>query len=161
MKNTSNRVVIWLGLIALTPLSACSGGEQEPDQTPVEATPTANTAAPTTAPALPVAYASLTGDAAKGEKIFIQCRSCHTLDAGVNRVGPSLHAIVGSAAGQVADYNYSDANKKSGLTWDEETLFAYLAAPQKTVPGTKMAFAGLPQPQDRADLIAYLKTASK
>jgi cytochrome c len=79
-------------------------------------------------------------------------------DKGVNRVGPSLHGIVGRKAGTVAGFNYSTANKNSGVTWDEKTLFVYLENPRKFMPGTKMAFAGLKQPQQRADVIAYLKT---
>ena len=147
-------------------LAACSGGQEDSSQaadseaaTPEPAAPaTTNPAAPA---AQPVAFASLTGDAAAGEKIFLQCRACHVVEPGVNRVGPSLHGIVGRPAGQVAGYNYSPANKNSGLTWTEEQLFTYLEAPQKAVPGTKMAFAGLKQPQDRANVIAYLKTASQ
>jgi cytochrome c len=105
-----------------------------------------------------VSYASLTGDAAKGEKIFAQCKACHVAEAGVNRVGPSLYGVVGRQAGSIAGFNYSKANKGSGITWSEDVLFAYLEAPQKYLPGTRMAFAGLKQPQDRADVIAYLKT---
>ena len=117
-------------------------------------------AAPTaTAPAAGgVTLASLTGDAAKGEKVFSQCKTCHVAEKGVNRIGPSLWAVVGRTAGSIADYKYSVANKNSGLTWSDTQLFTYLEAPQKVVPGTKMAFAGLKKPQDRADVIAYLKT---
>jgi cytochrome c len=152
---------IGLSLFAFAALAACSGGESEPAdsgaETPAAEAPAANTAAPAAA----VSYASLTGDATKGEKVFLQCKTCHVLDAGVNKVGPSLNGIIGRAAGQVAGFSYSEANKNSGLTWTEEQLFTYLENPQKTIPGTKMAFAGLKQPQDRADVIAYLKTASK
>ena len=77
---------------------------------------------------------------------------------GVNRVGPSLWGIVGRPAGSIANFKYSPANKNSGLTWSEDQLFTYLEAPQKVVKGTYMAFAGLKKPQDRADVIAYLKT---
>ncbi len=104
------------------------------------------------------AYASLKGDAAHGEKIFIQCKTCHVAEKGVNRIGPSLYGVVGRHASIAPGYTYSAANKKSGLTWTAETLYKYLEAPQKLVPGTKMAFAGLKKPQDRADVIAYLKT---
>ncbi len=156
-------VKLGAGIIALAALAACSGGEEDTDdaatETPAATAPAATNSA--TPAATAVAYSTLTGDATKGEKIFIQCKTCHVLDEGVNRVGPSLHNIIGRTAGQVAGYNYSPANKNSGLTWNEETLYEYLAAPQKKIPGTKMAFAGLPQPQDRADVIAYLKTASK
>jgi cytochrome c len=98
------------------------------------------------------------GNAAAGEKIFIQCKTCHVAEKGVNRIGPSLWGVVGRKASSVPGYTYSAANHKSGLTWDAPTLFRYLENPQKVVPGTKMAFAGLKKPQDRADVIAYLKT---
>jgi cytochrome c len=143
--------------VALLAVAGCSGGEQKSDETAADTSAPADTAA---APAAPVAYASLTGDAAKGEKVFIQCKTCHVLDEGQNRVGPSLHGIIGRKAGTVAGFNYSNANKSSSKTWDEETLFAYLEAPQKAMPGTKMAFAGIRKPQDRADLIAFLKSGS-
>lgn len=103
------------------------------------------------------AYASLKGDAVKGEKVFVQCKTCHVVQAGVNRIGPSLHGVVGRHASKVPGFKYSAANIKSNLVWNEATLYKYLEAPQKMVPGTKMAFAGLKKPQDRADVIAYLK----
>lgn len=145
--------------IAAFALTACSSGEEADDSEP---TATANTAAaPAAAPesAAP-AYASLTGDAAKGEKIFIQCKTCHSAEAGKNMVGPSLHAVIGREAGEIPGYSYSAANKASHIVWSEEELYKYLEAPQKVVPGTKMTFAGLKQAQDRADVIAYLKTQS-
>lgn len=126
--------------------------------------PVAEAAMPAATPAVAapaaggVTFASLTGDAAKGEKIFGQCKTCHVAEKGVNRVGPSLWAVVGRTAGSIANYKYSPANKNSGLVWSDSQLFTYLEAPQKVVPGTKMAFAGLKKPQDRADVIAYLKT---
>jgi cytochrome c len=103
-------------------------------------------------------FAQFTGNAAAGEAVFIQCKTCHVTDPGVNRIGPSLHDIVGRAAGQVAGYNYSPANKNSGITWSEAKLFQYLENPQRVIPGTKMAFAGIQDNQKRADLIAWLKT---
>ena len=116
---------------------------------------TAAAAAPAAAPA---AAAMPVGNAAAGEKVFNQCKVCHVAEKGVNRVGPSLWGVVGRKSSMVPGYTYSAANKKSGLTWDAKTLFVYLAAPQKLVPGTKMSYAGLKKPQDRADIIAYLKT---
>jgi cytochrome c len=102
--------------------------------------------------------AQFPGDAAAGESVFVQCKTCHVTEPGVNRIGPSLHGIVGRPAGQVAGYTYSPANKNSGITWSPEKLFQYLENPQRVVPGTKMAFAGLPDPQKRANLIAWLQT---
>ena len=109
------------------------------------------------APAM-VTYASLTGDAAKGEKTFAVCKTCHVAEKGVNRVGPSLWGIVGRHSGSIEGFKYSPANKNSGIVWTEDELFKYLEAPQKTIPGTYMAYAGMKNPQDRADVIAYLKT---
>ncbi|MBI1391977.1 MAG: c-type cytochrome [Alphaproteobacteria bacterium] len=106
------------------------------------------------------AYAALTGDAAKGKRVFVKCMSCHSVQEGQNRVGPSLYNVVGREAGTVEGYNYSTANKSSGVTWTESNLFEYLEAPQEYIKGTKMVFPGLPSEQDRADVIAYLKNPS-
>lgn len=100
------------------------------------------------------------GDAAAGEKLFVKCKTCHTLEAGKNKVGPSLAGLMGRPAASVADFNYSDAMKASGLTWDEANLDAYLADPKGKVPGNKMVFPGMKKPEDRANLIAYLKQAA-
>lgn len=115
-------------------------------------------ALPGPTPANVAAYAKLKGTAANGMKLFVQCKTCHVTTAGVNRIGPSLHAVVGRKAGIIPNFNYSVANKTSGIVWTEAMLFQYLEAPRVTVPGTKMAYAGMKKPQDRADLIAYLKT---
>ena len=104
-----------------------------------------------------VKYASYTGDAAKGETDFATCKTCHAIEAGVNKIGPSLHGVVGRKSGSIAGFNYSAANKNSGITWTPEKLFQYLEGPQRIVPGTKMGFAGWTDPQKRADVIAYLK----
>ena len=98
------------------------------------------------------------GNAAAGEKVFMQCKVCHTVEKGVNRVGPSLFGVVGRKSGMAPGYKYSPANLKSGDIWTEATLMKYLEAPMKFMPGTKMAFAGLKKPQDRADIVAFLAT---
>ena len=101
------------------------------------------------------------GDAEAGKKVFAKCRACHKMEAGKNGVGPSLHGIVGSAVASVEGYTkYSSAMKEfgEGKVWDEVTLDAYLEAPRKVVKGTKMSFPGLRKPEQRADVIAYLKT---
>jgi cytochrome c len=108
-----------------------------------------------------VKLASYTGDAKKGETDFITCKACHAIEAGLNKIGPSLHGVVGRKAGTVPGFTYSTANKDSGITWTEDKLFQYLENPQRVVPGTKMTFAGWPNdPQKRADVIAYLKANS-
>jgi cytochrome c len=173
--------VLIAGASALA-LAACSGGsekkEAETSTTTETAAPAANAtetaeAANTAAAAggsggapapddvttmSGVQFASFTGDAAAGEKVFVQCKTCHVTDPGQNRIGPSLAGIVGRQAGTVAGYSYSPANKNSGITWSQEKLFQYLENPQRVVPGTKMAFAGIQDPQKRADLIAWLAT---
>jgi cytochrome c len=100
------------------------------------------------------------GDPAAGEKSFVKCKACHENEQGVTRVGPTLKGIVGRKVASIADYKYSDgmaAKGTDGQIWDEATLTAYLPDPRAAVPGTKMAFAGLKNPQEIADLIAYLK----
>jgi cytochrome c len=99
------------------------------------------------------------GDAARGEKRFEECATCHTLERGVNNVGPSLYGVVGRKAGEIADFRYSPAMKRSGITWTAQTLDMFIADPQKEVPGNRMPFAGMPDAGERADLIAYLMKA--
>jgi cytochrome c len=97
-------------------------------------------------------------DAALGEKVFLKCKICHQIGEGAkNAVGPVLNGVVGRKAGTYADYSYSDANKNSGITWDEATLKEYLKNPRAKVPGTKMIFPGLPKEEDIDNVIAYLK----
>jgi cytochrome c len=101
------------------------------------------------------------GDPTAGKAVLNQCVSCHSVAAGENKVGPSLHAIIGRKAGQIAGFRYSDANKNSGKAWTEQELYSYLANPQKAVPGTYMTFIGVNDPQKRADVIAYLQENTK
>lgn len=155
-------------LAALATLSACGGKKEEETAAPAateEAMAPAETAAATPAAAADAGakleYASFTGDAAAGEKVFAACRTCHVFDEGVNRIGPSLHKIVGRKSGSVAGFAYSDANKNSGITWTPQILFEYLKDPKAYVPGTKMQFPGVKDDQKRADLVAYLEAQSK
>ncbi len=105
------------------------------------------------------------GNAEEGAEVFKKCRACHDVGpAATNKVGPILNDIIGRAAGTIEGYNYSDANKQAGakgLVWTEEVMFKYLENPLSFMPGTKMAFAGLKDEQDRKDVIAYLKKNSK
>ena len=85
------------------------------------------------------------------------CAICHTLEAGKNKIGPSLAGVVGRKAGSVPGFAYTAANKNSGDIWDAQTLDTYLTDPRKFIPGTKMVFGGLKNPDDRKALIEYLK----
>jgi len=97
-------------------------------------------------------------DAAAGEKVFGVCKSCHQIGENAkNSVGPVLNGVIGRKAGSVPGYSYSDANKNSGITWDEATFHDYIQNPKAKVPGTKMIYAGLKDEQKIKDLIAFLK----
>jgi cytochrome c len=97
-------------------------------------------------------------DAAAGEKTFAVCKACHQIgETAKNAVGPVLNGIIGRPAGTYAGFNYSDANKNSGLTWDEATFRDYIKDPRAKIPGTKMIYPGLKDEQKTGDLLAYLK----
>jgi len=133
-------------------LGACA--QDDAQQAGQPAAGTASTAEPAGA----VTAADLTGNPEQGKRYYILCQSCHSLnEGGMNKVGPNLHGIFGSPAAQVPGFIYSDALTKAGLVWDEATLDAWIARPAELVPYTTMVFAGIPDPQQRADLIAFLK----
>lgn len=101
--------------------------------------------------------AAAAGDAAAGEKVFAKCKVCHQVgETAKNAVGPELNGLQGRHSGSVASYSYSDANKNSGLTWDEATFKEYIKNPKAKIPGTKMVFAGLTSQADIDNLWAYL-----
>lgn len=105
--------------------------------------------------ALPAPYN--TADLANGESKFALCSTCHTLPQGApNMTGPNLHGVFGRKAGTVVGYTYSDPMKATGWTWDAAHVDTWIADPKVAVPGTKMTFAGLKDPKDRVDVIAYL-----
>ena len=110
--------------------------------------------------AVPVA-AFASGNAKKGQRIFNRCKPCHSLVKGQRRIGPSLHGLFGRTSGTLPGFNYSSAMKKAHIVWNAKTLDKYLTKPRKVVPGTRMAFPGLPKEEEREDLIAYLKEATK
>jgi cytochrome c len=89
---------------------------------------------------------------------FASCKACHAVQPGEHGVGPSLAGVHGTKAGSAAGYTYSAANRASGVTWDDATLDAYLTAPAKAMPGTKMTYAGMADPAKRKELIDYLRT---
>ena len=103
--------------------------------------------------------AQAAGDAAAGKDVFKECMACHTVEAGKNKVGPSLAGVVGRKAGAVEGFKYSKPMQEkaaAGYTWTPENLKAYLQAPKEVVPGGTMAFAGIKDPAKVDDLIAYL-----
>ncbi len=107
------------------------------------------------------AYAE--GDATAGQRVFAQCRACHSLTDGQNRVGPHLAGLFGREAGAVEGYAYSAAMKDSGVVWDDDSLDAHLAQPKDFIPGNKMGLVfprGVQNAQDRENLIAYLREAT-
>jgi cytochrome c len=110
---------------------------------------------------LPAGVARADGDAARGEAKFQDCAACHKLEAGANNLGPSLHGIFERKAGELADFRYSPAIKRSGIAWTPETLDKFITDPQAMVPGNRMPYAGMASASERADLIAYLQKAAK
>ncbi|EFJ04974.1 hypothetical protein SELMODRAFT_411405 [Selaginella moellendorffii] len=99
------------------------------------------------------------GNAASGEKLFkTKCSACHTIEkGGGHKQGPNLNGVVGRVSGTAPGFSFSQANRNAKVTWKDDTLYDYLLNPKKFMPGNKMVFPGLKKPQDRADLIAYLK----
>lgn len=99
-----------------------------------------------------------------GATVFKKCMACHSADGTTNKIGPHLGDLIGRTAGTVDGFNYSKAMKDAGtggLVWNEDTLSKYLVEPKAVVPGTKMAFAGLKEPEDIQNVIAYLKSMPK
>ena len=107
----------------------------------------------------PIAVYLAAADAAKGEQVFKKCAACHNADpGGAHALGPNLAGVLGAPVAGKPGYAYSDALKSKGGTWDWETMSAWLANPKKFAPGTKMTFAGLGTPEDRANLMVWLNT---
>jgi cytochrome c len=97
----------------------------------------------------------------RGELLFLQCRACHSLTAETEgKIGPPLRGVIGRKAAAVPGFAYSKALAASGLAWDDATLDRWITQPSALVPGTSMVFAGIAKPEDRAQLIAYLKRAT-
>ncbi|GLK64122.1 c-type cytochrome [Paracoccus kondratievae] len=138
--------------------SSGHGGEGEHAQAytiPVEETGGESEPAAEEGPDFATVLAS--ADAAAGEKVFGKCKACHKLD-GTDGTGPHLNGVVGRAVASISGFNYSDGMKAHGGDWTPEALQEFLTNPKSVVKGTKMAFAGLPKVQDRANLIAYLQS---
>ena len=111
--------------------------------------------------AKPIAFYLASADPAKGEQVFKKCAACHNAEkGGPNALGPNLWAVLGKPHGHVAGFAYSDALKGVAGNWDWDSMNAWLISPKKYAPGTKMTFAGLSKPEDRANLIAFLNAQS-
>jgi len=132
-----------VAMIAGCMLASCGGGGDQPANNASEA------AAPAAAPAAP---------ANQPPAAFAMCGSCHSVTPHETRIGPSLAGVFGRKSGSEPGYEYSDAMKNAGKTWDEPTLDKYLTDPRIDVPGTKMTFAGISDPERRKAVIDYLKT---
>jgi cytochrome c2 len=101
-------------------------------------------------------------DLAAGQAVFNRCRICHSLEAGAgNKVGPDLHGVFGRKAGTSDDFAYSEAMKKSGVEWSDDTLAQYLRNPREFIPGNRMAFPGIKDDAEIANLLAYLHRAAQ
>lgn len=109
-----------------------------------------------------VAFALPRGDPARGERIYDRCLACHAIDR--DRTGPRHAKLFGRVAGSIPGFPYSSAMRRAGqagLVWNEETLDKFIESPTTFIPGTRMGYAGIKDPQERADLIAYLKAATQ
>ena len=165
MKRAAMRLGVIVMAVALTacgsPPDSGSGTASTSTSAPTPATDSApapaSGAASNAAPAVTLAVGALTGDATRGRAVFARCAACHSVSAGQNGVGPSLHGVFGRAAGGVAGFGYSAALKASGKTWDVASLDHFIEAPSMDVAGTRMMFV-LTDDQARADVIAYLST---
>ena len=145
-------------LAAAFALASC--GKSEPPAEPAADGGSASSAAApdTPAPETP----AIEPTAAMGEQVFRRCIACHTIDKdGRNGIGPNLHGVAGRAVASHAGFSYSGAMKAKGGVWDDAALDAYLEAPMKALPGTRMAFAGVIDAADRQALILYLKSQSE
>ena len=164
MKRAAMRLGVMVMAAALTacgsPPTSDTANTSTATPTPATGTEsdTASASAATSAhPAVTLAVGALTGDATRGRAVFARCAACHSVSAGQNGVGPSLHGVFGRAAGGVAGFGYSAALKASGKTWDVASLDHFIEAPSMDVAGTRMMFV-LTDDQARADVIAYLST---
>lgn len=135
------------GALLFSGLMLLAGGRVHAQTTPVQPVAAVSKASSS------AVSASLHGDAQRGKVLYQNCTSCHSIDE--NDVGPKHRGVVGRKAGTAPDYAYSPALKASGIVWDASTLDRWLTNPSALVPGTKMFFL-LKEPQDRADIIAYL-----
>jgi len=132
----------------------------EEDAFPIDAVEVASGGAPKVeAVAEPIAALIASADVARGQKLSKACAACHSFDkGGANKIGPNLWSIYNNKKGRVASFGYSDAMLAKGGKWDVESLNAFLWKPKKHIAGTKMNYAGMRKPEDRAAMVKYLKT---
>lgn len=151
-------------------LAACGPSQPAPDQPtppPAAATPAPAAAEGPSAEDIQEALAALAApyngaNYEAGRRVFAQCRSCHTIEAGAgNRVGPNLHGVFGREIGTAPGFNYSPAVQAATFTWDASQLDHWLSNPQTFLPGNRMAFAGVRDETQRRDLIAYLMVETR
>ncbi len=138
-------------------LAACSGPSDESSAAPPQpAREKTDAERQALLASLPAPYSA--GDLENGRRVFARCRSCHTIvEGGPNMTGPNLFGVFGRTAGAHPNFNYSNAVRQAGFAWDAEKLDQWLTRPRDFLPGNKMSFAGIPMPDERRDLIAYLK----
>lgn len=150
--------------LAALALTGCGQGQTPAPDTSAPTSPSPAPAPPAPAPAektallaaLPAPYNA--ADLDNGRRVFARCRSCHTItEGGPNMTGPNLYGVFGQQAGAHPGFNYSDAMKEADFIWDGERLDQWLENPRTFLRGTKMSFAGIPDPTDRRDVIAFLK----
>jgi cytochrome c len=132
-------------------------GDAVTDETVMDKTVTKTIFAAVLAIALPAGAIAQEG-AKRGEKVFDECRACHTIDGSNSAVGPSLRGVLGRKAGTLDDFRYSPAMKRAEIVWTRQTLDAFIADPQKLVPANRMPYSGIPDAKNRADVIEYLQT---
>lgn len=157
--------------LAILALGAC-GKPQQTNAPEAPTTPTEPASAPATATApltdaqkktllaeLPAAYQS--ADLSNGQAKFAVCAACHTLtQGGANMTGPNLWGVFGRKAGSETSFSYSDDMKNAGWTWDADHIEKWITNPRAVLPGTKMTFLGMADPNDRRDVIAYVKVST-
>jgi cytochrome c len=129
--------------LLLAGLAACGSPADDPAPTGAESSAAA------------VTYPEMASNAPAS---FAQCKACHAVEPGKHGIGPSLHGVYGTKAGEIAGFDFSPALKASGLNWDDSTLDKWLTSPMKLVPGTRMSYAGMSDPAKRAELVAYIKS---
>jgi cytochrome c len=100
-------------------------------------------------------------DVSRGEQLYVECAACHTFDNDTEELGPGLQGLFGRQAGALENYYYSSVLSDSGIVWNADTLDAFIADPQAAIPANRMPYSGLPDAQDRADLIEYLMEMSE